>query len=111
MVRFGCWTGDRNLETTDHTPQHGSDFIPHAVRRCSAQRQRQGEGHMSSSKVVSADAKDEFWAVVEDCLREFHGMKQEGIRRKAGKLRKAIERMMTGEREYFDHSEPFDCAC
>lgn len=66
---------------------------------------------MRSSKVVPDDAKDEFWAVVEDCLRELHGMKQEGIRRKAGKLRNAIERMTTGELESFYHSEPFDVAC
>lgn len=66
---------------------------------------------MSSSKVAPDDAKDEFWAVVEDCLREFHGMKPEGIRRKAGKLREAIERMMPGELESFYHSEPFDVAC
>ena len=66
---------------------------------------------MSSSKVTPDDAKDEFWAVVEDCLRSFHGMKQEGIRRKAGKLRREIERMTTGEVESFYHSEPFDVAC
>lgn len=66
---------------------------------------------MSASKVVPDDAKDEFWAVVEDCLRAFHGMKLEGIRRKAGKLRDAIERMTTGEVESFYHSEPFDVAC
>jgi hypothetical protein len=66
---------------------------------------------MSSSKIAPDDAKDEFWAVVEDCLREFHGMKQEGIRRRAGKLRSAIERMTTGVLESFYHSEPFDVAC
>jgi hypothetical protein len=66
---------------------------------------------MSSSKVAPDDAKDEFWAVVEECLREFHGMKPAGIRRKAGKLREAIERMTTGELEPFYHSEPFDVAC
>jgi hypothetical protein len=66
---------------------------------------------MSSSRAVPDDAKDEFWAVVEDCLREFHGMKSEGIRRKAAKLRSAIERMTRGELESFYHSEPFDVAC
>lgn len=66
---------------------------------------------MSSSKVVPAAAKDEFWAVVEDCLREFHEMRQEVIRRKAKKLRDAIERMKQAEVEFFYHSEPFDVAC
>jgi hypothetical protein len=66
---------------------------------------------MSSSTVVPDDAKDEFWAVVEDCLREFHGMKPDAIRRKAGKLRQAIERMTPSELESFYHSEPFDVAC
>ena len=66
---------------------------------------------MSSSSVVPDDAKAEFWAVVEDCLREFHGMKQEASRRKVGKLRTAIDRMTTAQVEYFYHSEPFDVAC
>jgi hypothetical protein len=66
---------------------------------------------MNPSSVVPDDAKNEFWAVVEDCLREFHGMKQEAIRRKAGKLRSRIERMTTTEVELFYHSEPFDVAC
>jgi hypothetical protein len=66
---------------------------------------------MSSPKAVPADAKVTFWAVVEDCLREFHGMRQDGIRRKAGKLRSGIDGMTTGEQEYFYHSEPFDVAC
>ena len=66
---------------------------------------------MSSSRVVPDDAKVQFWAVVEDCLREFHAMKQEAIRRKAGKLRNAIERSPTAELEFFYHSEPFDVAC
>lgn len=66
---------------------------------------------MTSSRVVPDDAKDEFWAVVEDCLREFHGMQPVAIRRKAGKLRNAIERMTAAELEFFYHSEPFDVAC
>ena len=66
---------------------------------------------MSASNIVPDDAKDDFWAVVEDCLREFHGMKPETIRRKSGKLRNAIEGMTTGELESFYHSEPFDVAC
>jgi hypothetical protein len=66
---------------------------------------------MSSSKVVSEDAKREFWAVVQACLSEFHGIKRETLRRKADKLRNGIERMTVAESEYFYHSEPFDIAC
>jgi hypothetical protein len=66
---------------------------------------------MSSSKVVAGVVKDEFWAVVEDCLREFHRLKQEIIRRKVGKLRNSTERMTTAEIDLFYHSEPFDVAC
>lgn len=66
---------------------------------------------MSASKVVPDDAKDEFWAVVERCLREFHALKQDAIRRKAGKRRSTVERMTAAEVEFFYHSEPFDIAC
>jgi len=66
---------------------------------------------MNSSKVVPDDAKDEFWAVVADCLHEFHGIKPEVSRRKAGKLRNAIGRLTTAQVEFFYHSEPFDVAC
>lgn len=65
---------------------------------------------MSSSNVIADGAKSEFWAVVEACLSEFHGMKPETIRRKAGKLRSSIERMTADEMEFFYHSEPFDVA-
>ncbi len=66
---------------------------------------------MSSLNGVADDAKNEFWAVVEDCLREFHRVKQPDARRKAAKLRNAIERMTNSEVELFYHSEPFDVAC
>ncbi len=66
---------------------------------------------MNSAKVVPDDAQNEFWAVVEDCLHEFHGMKQPDIRRRVVKLRSAIERMTISELESFYHSEPFDVAC
>jgi hypothetical protein len=66
---------------------------------------------MSSTKTVPDAAKDEFWAVVGDCLHEFHGMKPEMIRGKARKLRNAIERMAVSQIEFFYHSEPFDLAC
>lgn len=66
---------------------------------------------MSSSNVVPDDAKDEFWAVVQDCLREFHRMKPETLRRKSKKLRDEIEQTTTSQMELFYHSEPFEVAC
>jgi hypothetical protein len=66
---------------------------------------------MNSSKIVPNDAKDEFWSVVRDCLREFHKMTTEIARRKATQLRKKIESMPKGSMEFFYHSEPFDVAC
>jgi hypothetical protein len=66
---------------------------------------------MSSAQTVPDDAKDEFWAVVKDCLREFHKMTNESTRRKAAQLRKEIESMTEGRIAYFYHSEPFDVAC
>jgi hypothetical protein len=66
---------------------------------------------MSSSSIVPKAAIDEFWAVVEDCLQEFHGIKSAAIQRKAGKMRQVVERMTRSEQESFYHSEPFDVAC
>jgi len=66
---------------------------------------------MSPSEIVPDDAKEEFWAVVRDCLREFHAMSAEVARRKAGQLRKKIENMPAEAALYFYHSEPFDVAC
>lgn len=66
---------------------------------------------MKTSRIVHKEAKNEFWAVVGDCLREFHGLKQEVCRRKIGKLRNAIEGMKPTEVELFYHSEPFDVSC
>lgn len=66
---------------------------------------------MSSSKIIPDDAKDQFWPVVRDCLREFHKMTAEQTRRKASQLRKKIESMPNGSMEFFYHSEPFDVAC
>jgi hypothetical protein len=59
---------------------------------------------------VSRAAKNEFWAIVKDCLREFHGMNQRLSQRKAKELRDAIERMKKSAEELFYHSEPFDVA-
>src|SRR5262245_50146424 len=66
---------------------------------------------MIASNSVPDDAKDEFWSVVEDCLREFHALRQEIIRRKTRGLRAVIDQMKPGEVDAFYHAEPFDVAC
>src|SRR5271166_3492471 len=66
---------------------------------------------MYLEKVIPQDARDEFWAVVRDCLREFHGMTPETSRRKAAKLRSMIEGMEPESVALFDHCEPFGVAC
>ncbi len=66
---------------------------------------------MSSSAIVPDDAKDQFWSVVRECLREFHKMATEITRRKAARLQKKIESMPSESMELFYHSEPFDVAC
>src|SRR6266446_4310669 len=66
---------------------------------------------MSSSAIVPDDAKDQFWSVVRECLREFHKMATEITQRKAARLQKKIESMPGESMELFYHSEPFDVAC
>lgn len=66
---------------------------------------------MSSSPVVPDDAKDEFWAVVVDCLHEIHNHELSVSRLKADTLRQSVERADPAKMELFYHSEPFDVAC
>jgi len=66
---------------------------------------------MSSARSVADDAKEEFWAVVRDCLHEFHKLNRVMTRRKAAHFRKNIEAMRKEITELFYHSEPFDVAC
>ena len=66
---------------------------------------------MSSSNVIPDEAKDLFWSVVKVCLREFHEMPVEAVRRKSARFRNKIEQLPFDAMEYFYHSEPFDVAC
>ncbi len=66
---------------------------------------------MNLEKVIPQDARDAFWAVVRDCLREFHGMRPETSRRKAAKLRITIEELELESVALFYHCEPFGVAC
>ena len=61
--------------------------------------------------VIPADAQDRFWAVVRDCLREFHGMTSTASQRKAKHLREKLELLPDGVAMMFYHGEPWDVAC
>ena len=66
---------------------------------------------MNSQRITADEDHDQFWSVVRDCLREFHGMQPPTTRRKALELRNRIEALSKGAIELFYHSEPFDVAC
>ena len=66
---------------------------------------------MSLSDVVPEDARDEFWAVVRDCLREFHGISVGTAQRKARLLRKSVEARSDDAVMMFYHDEPWYVAC
>jgi hypothetical protein len=62
---------------------------------------------------VKASAKsthdDQYWSVVEACLKRFHGMSSTRARRLAGDARQEVERERN--KDFFYHAEPFDIAC
>lgn len=62
---------------------------------------------------MSTDSlKGAFWAVVTDCLVEFHQKQPLQARILASELRERIESPPPGiDAELFYHSEPFDVAC
>jgi hypothetical protein len=64
---------------------------------------------MTFPRLVTPDAESQYWAVVRDCLREFHGMAAPLARRKVAALRKKLDEL-PGNRESFFHAEPFDVA-
>lgn len=66
---------------------------------------------MNASKAFSPDSVETFWAIVRECLREFHRMTTEEARRKAIRLRGKLESMTKDQIELFYHSEPFGVAC
>jgi hypothetical protein len=55
---------------------------------------------MNFAKSGSKDAKEEFWAVVRDCLQEFHKLDGVMARRKAAQLRKSIENLQEDGAEF-----------
>lgn len=66
---------------------------------------------MKSSNVIPDEAKDQFWAVVKECLRVFHSRRRPIALREVGQLRNKLAHLAGEEIELFFHSEPFDAAC
>ncbi|HEV8059796.1 MAG TPA: hypothetical protein VGP68_07975 [Gemmataceae bacterium] len=66
---------------------------------------------MRSSKVIPEDAKEQFWSVVKDCLREFHQSYLVSTLKKITQFRAKLDGLPDEEMELFYHSEPFDVAC
>jgi len=61
--------------------------------------------------MIDRDAKDAFWAVVEDCLVDIHRLNRAAARKLWKNLRKRIESPADGDlTDLFYHHEPFDVA-
>jgi hypothetical protein len=66
---------------------------------------------MSNSGVIPEDAKAQFWAVVRECLVEFHGKLPRASRAKVLQFRRRVEQYPKEAMELFYHNEPFVIAC
>lgn len=66
---------------------------------------------MNLSDIVPDDAKEEFWAVVTDCLHAFHGRTLAASRREVKQERGVVDSLPMDEAMYFYHREPYDIAC
>ena len=63
------------------------------------------------SHIVPDDAQQEYWAVVEHCIREFHPKCSASALNKLAELQKKLMKGSLEEFELFFHAEPFDIAC
>ncbi|ETX01489.1 MAG: hypothetical protein ETSY2_37165 [Candidatus Entotheonella gemina] len=62
--------------------------------------------------MIDLKAKDEFWAIVEECLVELYRLPTPDARQRSEDMRIRIEAPPTGmSSEIFYHSEPYDVAC
>lgn len=66
---------------------------------------------MSRTEVTAAEAREQFWYVVAECLRVFHGKPGQAVTTAVSKLRGQVEGLSRQAKELFYHSEPFDVAC
>ena len=63
------------------------------------------------SHIIPGDAQQEYWAVVEHCIREFHPRRSASALKKLDELQKKLMNRPLEEFELFFHAEPFDVAC
>jgi hypothetical protein len=66
---------------------------------------------MKRADMTAAEAKEQFWYVVAECLRVFHHMNGQSVITAISKFRSKTERLSREAKELFYHSEPFDVAC
>jgi hypothetical protein len=67
---------------------------------------------MTQPFTLSPRSKDDFWDVVEDCLRNFHQLTKPDAEQRARGLRRRIENPPPDiSSDIFYHAEPFDVAC
>lgn len=66
---------------------------------------------MSRANITAAQAKEQFWYVVAECLRIFHHKTGRSVTVEISKLRSKVEGLTRQAKELFYHSEPFDIAC
>jgi hypothetical protein len=66
---------------------------------------------MRPSEIIPEDAQQHFWAVVEQCLREFHPLDSGPSVQKMRQLQERLLKVPIEEFELFFHSEPFGVAC
>jgi hypothetical protein len=62
--------------------------------------------------MIDVATKNEYWAVVEDCLVILHAWSREQAQKACKALRKKMEKPPQGlSGEIFYHNEPFNAAC
>jgi hypothetical protein len=62
--------------------------------------------------MIPHQAKDEFWAIVEDCLVEIHQLSRSEAQKRIRQLRADIAQPPPDiDADMFYHAEPFDVAC
>jgi hypothetical protein len=62
--------------------------------------------------MITVKEKPGYWAVVRDCLIQFHRLTRQAARDKCNELRGKIESPPPGySSDLFYHNEPFDIAC
>lgn len=66
---------------------------------------------MNRHKVTADSVKEEFWEVVEACLREFHRKSANWSASEVRALRGRVAALPANAMELYYHSEPFDVAC